>query len=90
MAERPHPPSRDVPRGGFHVYFLWNGDDLMYVGSSTVLAYRLSRHRRYWRGKWDAATWEPFRDRESMLAREVQAIQDYAPSWNVQHRRVEA
>lgn len=80
LAAPPTPES--APCSGFHLYRLWSGNRLVYVGVSTRLRDRLRVHRRRWGELWDRVTWEQHPDAASMLAAEADAIVNEDPALN--------
>jgi len=66
---------------GFYVYFLWDGDELVYVGSTFALLGRLGDHER--QGKaFDRATYYAYADRRDMLCAEALYTVRYRPKYN--------
>lgn len=71
-----------VPEKGFHLYRLWRGERLLYVGVSTRLAARLRVHYRNWGDLIDRVTYVEYPNKRAMLDAELQAIIHEHPAFN--------
>jgi predicted GIY-YIG superfamily endonuclease len=69
---------------GFYVYFLWDGDELVYVGSTFALLGRLGDHERQGKKVFNRATYYAYADRRDMLCAEALYAVRYRPRYNKQ------
>ena len=67
-------------RGGYYVYFLWDGDELVYVGSTCTLLVRLAQHRP--RKRFTRATAYEYASDDDMMTAEALYTLRYKPKYN--------
>ena len=66
--------------GGWYVYFLWDDDDLVYVGSTQVLMSRMDQHRVD--KTFNRATGYEYASMQDMMLAEALYLIRYKPKYN--------
>lgn len=74
-----------VARELHHVYALWIGEEIVYVGYTSALATRIAEHMRVLWADYDAFTCVPFATKREALAAESDMIHALKPRLNVDH-----